>query len=393
VPGISSIVILVLGALTAFAPLSIDMYLPSLPTLERELAAPASAVKLTLSAFLIGLAAGQLLYGPLSDRFGRKAPLISGVALYTVASVGCAYAATVEALIALRVLQALGGCAGMVITRAIVRDMVDGPEAARLFSTLMLVMGVAPILAPLLGGYVLIWFGWSAIFWFLALFGAVCLAGIALILPETRPPHLRTQGGVGATLATYGRLLTSRRFLGFVLSTGFPTAGMFVYITASPHLLIGTHGVPAEAYGWVFGANAAGLIGASQFNRLLLRRLSVERMLALGVAIYLAGALILLTVALADVGGLPALLAALFLTIASLGTIMPNAAAAALAGEAAHAGSASALIGTLPFVIGALAGAAVAALPSGSALAMAGVIAGCAALGFLANRTLARPAT
>lgn len=391
-PGISAVVILVLGALTAFAPLSIDMYLPSLPMLGRELAAPAASVKLTLSAFLIGLAAGQLLYGPLSDRFGRKAPLIAGVALYTLASIGCAYAATVEALIALRVLQALGGCAGMVITRAIVRDLVEGAEAARLFSTLMLVMGVAPILAPLLGGYVLIWFGWPAIFWFLALFGAACLAGIVFVLPETRPPELRTDGGVGATLATYGRLLVSRRFLGFVLSTGFPISGMFVYITASPHLLIETYGVAPEAYGWVFGANAAGLIGASQLNRVLLRRFSVERMLALGVAIYLAGALALLAVAAAGIGGLPTLLVPLFLTIASLGIIMPNAAAAALSGEAVHAGSASALIGTIPFVIGALAGATVAALPTGSALAMAGVIAGCAGLGFLANRTLARPA-
>lgn len=390
--GISTTVILVLGALTAFAPLSIDMYLPSLPTLERELAAPAAAVKLTLSAFLIGLALGQLAYGPLSDRFGRKGPLISGVALYIAASIGCAYAGSVEALIALRVLQALGGCAGMVITRAIVRDMVEGAEAARLFSTLMLVMGVAPILAPLLGGYVLIWFGWPAIFWFLALFGAACLAGIALALPETRPPAQRTRGGLRATLATYGRLLISRRFLGFVLSTGFPASGMFVYITASPHLLIETYGVPAEAYGWIFGVNAAGLIGASQVNRLLLRRRSVERTLALGVAIYLAGALALLAVALVGAGGLPALLVPLFLIIASLGLIMPNAAAAALAGEAAHAGSASALIGTIPFVIGALAGAAVAALPTGSALAMAGVIAGCAALGFLANRALTRPA-
>lgn len=391
--GISTTVILVLGALTAFAPLSIDMYLPSLPALERELVAPAAAVKLTLSAFLIGLAAGQLLYGPLSDRFGRRAPLMAGVALYTVASIGCALAASVEALIALRVLQALGGCAGMVITRAIVRDIAEGAEAARLFSTLMLVMGVAPILAPLLGGYVLVWFGWPTIFLFLALFGAACLAGIVFVLPETRPPAHRTKGGLGATLATFGRLLVSWRFLGFVLSTGFPTAGMFVYITASPHLLIETHGVAPEAYGWVFGANAAGLIGASQLNRLLLRRLSVERMLALGVSIYLAGALTLLAVAATGIGGLPALLAALFLTIASLGVIMPNAAAAALAGEAAHAGSASALMGTIPFVIGALAGAIVAALPSGSALAMAGVIAGCAALGFLANRVLAGRAT
>ena len=381
--------IIILGALTAFAPLSIDMYLPSLPTLAQVFAAPPAAVQLTLSAFLAGLAIGQAFYGPLSDRVGRKSPLYAGLVLYILASVGCAYAPGVPALIGLRFAQALGGCAGIVIARAVVRDCVDGQEAARVFSTLMLVMGVAPILAPLLGGFALLWLGWRAIFSILALFGLGCLLAVALRVPETRPPATRTTGGIGTVLATYGRLLADRQFLGHGLTTGFGFAGMFVYITGTPHLFIDVYGVPAQAYGWLFGTNAIGLIGASQFNRLLLRRHSLHRILAWGISINLLAALALLAVAVVGAGGLPALLVPLFLTIASLGLVAPNATAAALASHAIHAGSASALLGAAPYIAGAAAGAVLAALHDDSAAAMTGVIAACSAIAFLAHRLLA----
>jgi DHA1 family bicyclomycin/chloramphenicol resistance-like MFS transporter len=214
-----------------------------------------------------------------------------------------------------------------------------------------------------------------------------------LLLPETRPPALRTIGGIGAALATYGRLLADRRFLGYVAASSFSAAGMFVYIAGSPHLFIEVHGVPAERFGWLFGANAAGLIGASQVNRLLLNRLSLQRILPIGTALNLAGAWALLAVAVAGVGGLPALLVPLFVTVSSLGIVMPNAAAAALSGDPAHAGSASALIGTAPFVAGALAAAAMAMLHDGSALSMAAVIAGCSTIAFLGHRLLVGRAT
>jgi MFS transporter, DHA1 family, multidrug resistance protein len=387
-PRLSGGLILILGALTAFAPLSIDMYLPGLPTLERAFGATAASVQLTVSAFLVGIAIGQALYGPLSDRFGRKPPLYAGVALYVAASVACAQAPSVEAMIGLRFLQAFGGCAGIVIARAIVRDLVEGADAARAFSTLILVMGVAPILAPLLGGYVLQWLGWQAIFWALALFGLACLVAVATRVPETRPQERRTTGGVVSAIVVYARLIGDRSFIGYALTSGLALAGMFVYITTSPHLFIDVFGLSTQAYGWMFGTNAAGFIAVSQLNRLLLNRFSMYRVLAWAVRLNLAAALVLLLVAVTGFDGLWAVLVPLFLAIASLGILMPNAVAAALAGQAVHAGSASALIGTIQFVLGATSGAVAAALHSNSALAMAVAIAGSSAVAFVTHARL-----
>jgi DHA1 family bicyclomycin/chloramphenicol resistance-like MFS transporter len=389
-PRLTGGLILVLGALTAFGPLSIDMYLPSLPTLERAFGATAASVQLTLSAFLAGMAIGQAFYGPLSDRFGRKPPLYFGLTLYVAASVACAYAPSVDAMIVLRFIQVASGCAGIVVARAIVRDLVEGAEAARAFSTLILVMGVAPILAPLLGGYVLQWFGWQAIFWALAAFGIACLVAVATRVPETRPPELRTTGGVVSAVIVYVRLIADRRFLGYSLTSGLALAGMFVYITTSPHLFIDVFGVSTQAYGWLFGGNAFGFIAVSQLNRLLLRRFDMHRILAWGVRINLGAGLVLLLVALSGVDGLAAILVPLFVAIASLGILMPNAVAAALAGQAAHAGSASALIGTTQFVLGATAGSIAAGLHSESALAMALAIAGSSTAAFAAHALLTR---
>jgi DHA1 family bicyclomycin/chloramphenicol resistance-like MFS transporter len=389
-PRLTGGLILVLGALTAFGPLSIDMYLPSLPTLERAFGAPAAAVQLTLSAFLAGMAIGQAFYGPLSDRFGRKPPLYAGLSLYVAASVACAYAPSVDAMIVLRFVQAASGCVGVVVARAIVRDLVDGAEAARAFSTLILVMGVAPILAPLLGGHVLQWFGWQAIFWALAAFGLACLVAVATRVPETRPPELRSSGGAVSALIVYARLIADRRFLGYSLTSGLALAGMFVYITTSPHLFIDVFGVSTQLYGWLFGGNAAGFIAVSQLNRLLLRRFDMHRILAWSVRINLGAGLVLLMVAVSGFDGLAAILVPLFVAIASLGILMPNAVAAALAGQAVHAGSASALIGTAQFVLGAAAGAIAAGLHSESALAMAIAIAGSSTAAFAAHALLTR---
>jgi MFS transporter, DHA1 family, multidrug resistance protein len=302
---------LILGALTAFAPMSIDMYLPALPEIGRSLGADTASVQLTLSAFFIGLAVGQAIYGPLADRFGRKGPLYFGLIVYIAASIGCALASDIQALIGLRLVQALGGCVGIVIARAVVRDLYGHQESARMFSVLMLVMGVAPILAPLLGGYVLIWFGWRAIFWVLALFGLSCLIAAALILPETRPAHTMKPNVLSA-IAGYGRLLVDRRFIGYTLAGGLAQAGLFAYISGSPFVFIEVFGVPAQHYGWLFGLNALGLIVASQINRRLLSRHTSDELLKRANLTNALFGIALAGIALGGVGGLPLLLLPLF---------------------------------------------------------------------------------
>ncbi|MGB2971105.1 MAG: multidrug effflux MFS transporter, partial [Candidatus Competibacter sp.] len=329
--------LLILGALTAFAPMSIDMYLPGLPAIAAGFETAPSAAQFTLASFFVGLALGQAIHGPLADRFGRKPPLYAGLALYVIASVGCALAPDIAALTILRFVQAAGGCAGVVIARAVVRDRFDAQTSARVYSLLMLVMGLAPILAPLIGVQVLLLFGWRAIFMVLALFGLSCLLAVWRYLPETRPAQT-TGGGLGATWRTYSELLKDRGFLGYSLSGGFAHAGLFAYITGSPHVFIELYGVPAQAYGWLFGFNALGLIASSQINRRLLAHHSAEAILRRANRTTVLLGLVLLAVATGGWGGLPGLLIPLFGYLASLGFTAPNAMALALAHQGARAG-------------------------------------------------------
>ncbi|MEP7274638.1 MAG: multidrug effflux MFS transporter, partial [Acidobacteriota bacterium] len=281
---VSTKLVLILGALTAFAPLSIDMYLPSFPSLEVDLHASSTAVQFSLASFFIGLAAGQALYGPLADRFGRKKPLYVGLSLYVLASIGCAFAPTIEALIALRFLQAIGGCAGIVVARAMVRDLFDHRDSARVFSLLTLVLGVAPILAPLAGGYVLKYFGWRVIFGLLVAFGTFCLIISAIFLPETLPESARNvrakDNPVLSALRVYRQLFVDRRFIGYALAGGVAQAGLFAYISNSPFIFIKLYGVSEQRYGLFFGMNAFGLIAASQLNHRLLARLTPDAILS-----------------------------------------------------------------------------------------------------------------
>lgn len=369
--------ILVLGTLTAFGPLSIDMYLPGLPAIAADLGSDASAVGLTLSLFFAGLALGQIFYGPLSDRLGRRVPLLLGCTLYTLASIGCALAPSVSVLIVMRFIQALGGCAGMVVARSVVRDRFEQQDAARVFSWLILVMGLAPITAPLIGGQLLAVSGWRAIFWLLAGFGLLCLALVLFCLPETLPPERRVRAGLGAVFAVYRGLLADRRFLGFALAGGLVSAAMFAYIAGSPFVVIELYGVSPQQYGWIFGTNALGLIAASQLNRRLLASYEGAAIIQAALLLAAGSSLALVVVAATGFGGLVGLLVPLFVCIASGGLTGPNTTAAALAPYGRSAGSASALLGALQFAVGAVSGTLVGLLHNGSALPMAGVVALC----------------
>jgi MFS transporter, DHA1 family, multidrug resistance protein len=382
---------IILGCLAAFGPLSIDMYLPSLPTLAQEFRTDTAATQLTLSIFFIGLAFGQALYGPIADRFGRKRPLLVGCALYMLASVACVLAPSIEALVVLRLLQALGGCAGMVISRSVVRDLFDEHESARIYSFLMLVMGIAPITAPLLGGQLLALFGWRSIFWLLGGFGLICLLMVAFGLPESLPVDRRNRAGVRQALGVYVQLLADRRFVGYALAGGFLIAGMFAYISGSPFVVIELYGVSPQQYGWIFGTNALGLIIASQLNRWLLARYRGDAILLATLAVAAAASVVLALVAAFGLGGLAGLLLPLFICIASVGLVGPNTAAAAMAPYGRMAGSASALLGTLQFVVGAVSGIVVGVLYNGTALPMAGTIAACCVVALVSFRTLANP--
>jgi DHA1 family bicyclomycin/chloramphenicol resistance-like MFS transporter len=384
--------VVILGALTAFAPMSIDMYLPALPTLEREFGAAAGAGQLTVAAFFLGFAIGQAGFGPLSDRFGRRRPLLVGLAIFTLASAGCAAAASVQGLMALRFLQALGACAGVVTARAVIRDLFEPVEAARMFSHLVLVMGLAPILAPLAGGWILVHVDWEAIFWTLAAFGLACLAAGWLRLPETRDARAVRPLALSRALADYGRLLLDRTFMGYALAGGLNIAGMFAYIAGSPFVFIELHGVAPEDFGWLFGGNAAGYVIASQVNGLIVRRFGPALIVTWAMGALLGWSALLVLAAATATGGLPGLVAPIFLLIATLGFLLPNSSALAMAPHGTIAGAASALLGTMQFAIAAFTAWAVGSIHDGTALPMAALIGLCSAAAFAVHWALVRRA-
>jgi len=371
--------ILILGALTAFGPLAIDFYLPAFPSIAQSFGTDEKHVQMTLAAYFLGLSIGQLLYGPVADRFGRRIPLLTGVGLFTVASLACAFAPNLEWLMGARFIQALGGCAGMVISRAVVSDKCDAVGSAKVFSQLMLVMGLAPILAPMLGGLLVNTTGWQSIFLVLTGFSALAALAVALGLPESLPDYVPRQPLKGA-LRQYGRLLADPVYLGHALTGGLAVAGMFAYISGSPFVFIKLYGVPAEHFGWLFGTNAAGFILVAQVNARLLAKRGPAFLLARTVWIYLGAGLTLLAVSSLHTEQLWPLLIPLFVCIASLGCILPNASACAMNGQGARAGSASALLGCLQFSIAAGASALVGVLHDGSAMPMAMVISLCGIL-------------
>jgi DHA1 family bicyclomycin/chloramphenicol resistance-like MFS transporter len=380
----------ILGALTAMGPLAIDMYLPALPTIAREMATSVASVQVSLAVYFIGIACGQAFYGPLSDRWGRKRALYFGLILFSVASIGCALAGNVTALIALRFLQALGGCAPLVVPRAVVRDYFDQRGSVRMLSVLMLVMGLAPILAPLIGGQLLVNFGWRSVFWVLAAYGVFWLVIVTLFLEESLPAVRRRRQRASDVMATYLGLLRDRTYIGYVLTGALIFAGLLAYISGSPFVFIELFQVPPEQYGLFFGVNAIGIIVASQVNRWLASKYDARRIISAVLPVSLMAGVVLLIDAATGFGGFPGILVPLFFYIASHGFIMPNTTALAMAPHGAVAGSASALLGTVQFVLGASAGAVVGVLGNGTAVPLAAVIAGCAALAFVTYQTLGR---
>jgi len=347
--------VVLLGALSAFAPLSIDMYLPSLPTIARTFNVSTGAAQGTLAAFLAGLAIGQFFYGPASDRWGRRGPILVGTALYIAATVLCAVSTSIEMLTMARFVQAIGGSAGAVVARAIVRDRFNHRDSARMLSMLMLISGLAPVIAPLIGSALLVIAGWRASFWLVASIGAAVLAATALRLQESRSEETRLHAVGEHPVRTYATLLGHGQLVGFILAGALNSAAVFAYISAAPGLLIGYYGIPASRFGWYFSANSVALIAMNQTNRTLLRRHTPEQIVSLARPGSLVFAGLLALTAWTGFGGMWGVLVPLFFVIGSFGLVSANTMAGGLNVDPRRAGSISALMGGAQFSFGALA--------------------------------------
>ncbi|HEY5835872.1 multidrug effflux MFS transporter [Streptomyces sp.] len=368
------LVTLVLGGLTALTPLSMDMYLPALPQVTDALHSSTATVQLTLTACLAGMALGQLVVGPLSDRFGRRRPLLIGMIIYVLATAICAFAPSAELLIAFRLLQGLAGAAGIVISRAVVRDLYDGVEMARFFSTLMLISGVAPIVAPVIGGQVLRLTDWRGVFAVLTVIGTLLTLVVWRWLHETLPPERRHGGGLTSTFGAMRRLLADRPFAGYALTGSFAFGALFTYVSASSFVVQDVYGASPQTFSLLFGLNSIGIIGFGQLNgKVLVGRVDMNKVLGTGLALVTlaAAALVVLTSGVFGKAGLPAISAALFVLMASMGLTLPTTNALALMRTRKDAGSASAVIGTSSFLGGALVAPLAGIAGEGSAVPMA----------------------
>jgi len=345
---------LILGAFVAIGPLTIDMYLPALPTITRQLETTSAAVQLTLTGTLVGLALGQLVLGPLSDALGRKRPLLAGTALHVLASLLVLVAPNLAVLGALRVLQGVGTAAGAVIAIAVVRDLYDGRAAATMLSRLFLVLGAAPVLAPTIGGELLRYTSWRGIFALLAVYGIVMITVGARMLPETLPVERRQSSGVRGTLLSYRGLFGDRAYVGLVLVAGLTMAGLFSYVSGSAFVYQGEFGLDEQQFGLLFGAGAFWLIAATQVNPVLLRRFSPQQLLMTGTIVGALAGAALVVLAGTETGGLPAVVGSLWAMLFACGLALPNAPALALSRHGDAAGTAAALLGAIQFGVGAI---------------------------------------
>jgi DHA1 family bicyclomycin/chloramphenicol resistance-like MFS transporter len=373
--------ILILGAIAALGPLSIDMYLPGFPEMAKDLETEIELLSLSLTAYFIGISLGQIIYGPLLDRFGRKRPLLIGFSIYVVAALGCAVSPNIATFISMRFLLALGGCAGMVATRAIIRDSFEANEVARAFSALILVMGIAPILAPLLGGVILQNFGWSFIFFFLAIYALLILIFSALFLKESHSGDESVSLWPKQVFIQYRKVLKNRSFFVYGLAGSVAMAAMFTYISGSPFVVREVLAFDEIYFGWIFGANAIGYISASQINRRLLKSYSTQLISQRVSWVFGFLSLLLILQVVLNLPNMYLFLLNLFLFLSCLGFINPNMQALALSPFTKNAGVASALVGGLRMLSGAIASLLISLLHNDTALPM-GLLMGMAGLGF-----------
>jgi DHA1 family bicyclomycin/chloramphenicol resistance-like MFS transporter len=375
----ASLAFLVLaGALTTFPPVTTDIYLPALPQLTQALHGTTAQGQQTLAAYFLGLGTGQLLYGPWADRIGRRPVMLFGAALYLVATLGCWLTTSITAMVALRFLQAIGACSGVVISSAIVRDRFGHQESARIFSIMMTARGFGPLIAPVVGGVIVTFLGWRAIFAALGVFGASILAWVYFGLKETRTAAVAERARQESPARAYAEILRNPTIIGYAFTNGLNFAGMFAWIAAAPYLIIGVYKVPALWFGWIFGINAAGFMAASQITRRLLRRVRADRIMTWGAVGSAAAAVVLLADALSGFGGPFGIMIPLFFVVSSLGFVSTNAMAGGLAVDPARAGTVSALLGTAQFAFAGIVAGAAGLISHEPAISMALAIVVCA---------------
>lgn len=375
--------ILILGTLTALGPFSIDMYLPGFEAIALDLHTTSVKVGFSLSSYFIGISAGQLLYGPLLDRFGRKKPLYIGLTLYILASIGCITARTLDALVVLRFFQAIGSCAAAVASVAMVRDLFPVKDSAKVFSLLMLVVGASPMIAPTVGGYVTTAFGWQTVFIILAGMGILILLACIFFLPESYHPDVNMSLKPGPIIMNFLAVIREPQFYTYALTGALAFSGLFAYVSGSPVMFMDIFHLSKNAYGWIFAGLSVGFIGSSQLNSLVLRRYSSNQIIIVGLICQAITGIIFLIGTYLNWYGLPATIVMLFLFLCCLGFVNPNASALSIAPFKKNAGSAAALMGALQMSIGALASVGVSLFNTNTALPMVSIMAGSAILGVL----------
>lgn len=338
----------ILSALMGFASISTDFYLPAMPDMAVSLGASTGSVEFTISGFLIGFSLGQLVWGALSDKYGRRMPVAAGLVLFIIGSAGCAMAQNVEAIIIWRIIQALGACAGVVLSRAMVRDLYAGPRAAQMLSTLIAVMAIAPLLGPIIGGQIAAVAGWRAIFWTLVILGAASLAAL-FTLPETLAPEKRRQDSLLGAFGRYGKLLGQKKILGYAGVGAFFYSGMYAYIAGTPFAFITYHHVPAEYYGLLFGSGIVGIVVTNLVNTRLVPRFGMDAILVRGAVVAMLAGLVLGVASYFDAGGLWGLFIPLLVFVSMTGFIVANSIAGALSDFPEQAGSVSALVGAIQY--------------------------------------------
>jgi DHA1 family bicyclomycin/chloramphenicol resistance-like MFS transporter len=381
------LVIILLGVITAFAPMSIDLYLPGLPLIEKDFAVSPGLVQQSLSLFFFGLATGQMIYGPLADRFGRRAPLMAGIMLYLAATFVCALAPSIEILLAGRLVEGFGAAAGPVIARAMIRDIYEGRRAARVMSFVILVMTLAPLIAPIIGSWLASSLGWRSTFWLLTIFGMSCAAIVLLLLPESHPPARRPQVPVSRLFASYLPILKDRMAWAYLGAGGMAFGALFAYVSGSPFVFTRVFGVAQEDFGYFFAINVVGLVIGNFINGQFVMRYGHRVMLTTGVAVMSVSSLVMLVMSLAGITAQWLITPVLFIALSTVGMIAANTVSGLLDRHPAHAGAASGLFGLAQFGLGAVCAALVGAIGGGPLVTMASVMtvaAGLAALTVIA---------